>query len=417
MPHWTEPATGEVPRVVLADESNELDAWSGVAARGPRWRGEEDAWDEAEYEDDLYAPDQEMQVGALDTSRSEHSDLFTFDEPESDPIGAPQVPASPQAQQVGPVQVSSSTRATARTAARPRMASPTDPGDPTEQGGGGRAPGGGRDLPAAIAVGLGLIVLTSVLSYLGPPALGLLAGVIVTLASMELFNVLRRAGYRPATLLGVTATVSLMVAGYSKGERAIPLILALTIVFSLLWYLFGVEQGRPTLNIAVTVMAVVWVGVLGAFASLILSPDPYRGDHKAGVVVLLGAILCTVGHDVMSYAVGSAFGHTPLSDSSPNKTLEGLFGGVLGAIVVGGAVGVLSGTWGVVNGLLLGATVGIAAPLGDLAESMVKRDLGIKDMGSILPGHGGILDRFDALLFVLPAVYYLAIALNIGGLG
>ena len=108
--------------------------------------------------------------------------------------------------------------------------------------------------------------------------------------------------------------------------------------------------------------------------------------------------------------VGRSAGSRPLSAASPNKTIEGLAGGMLLAVVAA-VVFALVGVhpfdqWQ--EGLKLGILVALVAPLGDLAESLIKRDLGIKDMGSVLPGHGGVLDRFDALLFVLPAVWYLA---------
>ena len=108
-------------------------------------------------------------------------------------------------------------------------------------------------------------------------------------------------------------------------------------------------------------------------------------------------------------------GRTPLLPRiSPNKTLEGLAGRRLAAVVLGGFVGAILHPWadyGVGAGILLGILVAITAPIGDLAESMIKRDLGVKDLGAILPGHGGVLDRFDAILFTLPAAFYLAVHL------
>jgi phosphatidate cytidylyltransferase len=100
---------------------------------------------------------------------------------------------------------------------------------------------------------------------------------------------------------------------------------------------------------------------------------------------------------------------------SPNKTWEGLVGGMVAAVVLGGIVGTLLAPWdgSISHGLALGLVVAIVAPIGDLCESMIKRDLGVKDLGTLLPGHGGVLDRFDAMLFCLPAVYYLAIQLKI----
>jgi phosphatidate cytidylyltransferase len=141
--------------------------------------------------------------------------------------------------------------------------------------------------------------------------------------------------------------------------------------------------------------------------------------NKNGVGLVLGMAICAVGYDLFGYFVGSQFGRTRIApDISPNKTLEGLLAGMSAAIVLGVVVsGVFKLTpWDgkVSYGLGLGVIVAIMAPLGDLCESLIKRDLGLKDLGSILPGHGGVLDRFDAMLFCLPAVYYLARYLGIG---
>ena len=99
---------------------------------------------------------------------------------------------------------------------------------------------------------------------------------------------------------------------------------------------------------------------------------------------------------------------------SPNKTAEGLLAGMAASVVIGFIlVGSIS-PWGRFNALALGVVVAVLAPLGDLCESLIKRDLGVKDLGGLLPGHGGVFDRFDAMLFCLPAVYYLVLALGIG---
>ncbi|MGH9208708.1 MAG: phosphatidate cytidylyltransferase, partial [Acidimicrobiales bacterium] len=241
---------------------------------------------------------------------------------------------------------------------------------------------------------------------LGPATSLVLALVVVTLAAAECYAVIRRAGYHPATLLGLVATGALMIAVYVKGERAVPLVLALTVIFSMLWYLCGVVRARPTINVAATLLGFMWVGVLGSFAGLLLDPHVFPNRH--GVAYLVGAVLATVGYDVGGFAVGSVAGKHPLAPViSPHKTWEGLIGGMAGSFLVSFVIVSQIHPWTFSRAAALGIVVAVVAPLGDLCESMIKRDIGVKDMGNLLPGHGGVLDRVDALLFVLPATYYL----------
>ena len=173
----------------------------------------------------------------------------------------------------------------------------------------------------------------------------------------------------------------------------------MVVAFTLFWYLAKVVHARPMVNAAVTMLGFAYVGVLGGFAGLLLVyPD--------GVGMVIGLAICAVGYDVVGYFVGSRIGHRPLMpDVSPNKTVEGLPAAwsrrscsASSSPSSGSTRGTLSG-----DGLLLGLVVAVFAPLGDLCESMLKRDLGLKDLGTLLPGHGGVLDRFDAMLFCLPA--------------
>ena len=158
------------------------------------------------------------------------------------------------------------------------------------------------------------------------------------------------------------------------------------------------------MNIAASLMAFVYVGFLGSFAALILKE---AGDN--GIGLLLGAVIATVAFDVGSFFVGRASGKTPLAPGlSPNKTFEGLVGGVITCVLVSLVLVGRIYPWNTGKAFWLGVVVAVVAPLGDLCESMIKRDLGVKDMGKLLPGHGGVLDRIDALLFVIPATYYLA---------
>jgi len=261
-------------------------------------------------------------------------------------------------------------------------------------------------------MGIGLAAV--ILFKLGSLTALVLVLLIVTPAAAELFGVLRRAGYRPATLVGLVATVGILIGAYMKGESAIPLVLGLVVVFTLLWYLVGVVRDRPTVNVAVTLLGFMWVGFLGSFAALLLDPRMFPNRH--GVALLLGAAVATVGYDVGSFLVGARFGRHHLAPAiSPNKTWEGLIGGTVASVLVGAVVVSQISPWTTSRGIALGLVVAVAAPLGDLCESLLKRDIGVKDMGWILPGHGGVLDRVDALLFVVPATYYLVRLINFGG--
>lgn len=317
-----------------------------------------------------------------------------------------------------------------RRSSEPRSALPADGAGSRATGGGGpprpaasrptAGTGTGRDgsRPATgsvgVRVGTGLAVaVVALLAFKEGtvPSLVLVVAV-VTFAAGECFGALRSAGYHPATLLGLVGTVSLTVGAYSKGIAALPLVLVLITAFTLIWYLIGVERGSPVAGTAATLLTVGWVSLLGSYAGLLLSPSSFPDRH--GIAFLLGAIIATVANDVGALVVGGWIGRTPLAPTiSPNKTWEGLLGGAVLSILVSTVVVGSIHPWSRSDAALLGVVVAVVAPIGDLCESLLKRDLRLKDMGSLLPGHGGVLDRVDALLFVLPATYYLVRALNI----
>lgn len=263
-----------------------------------------------------------------------------------------------------------------------------------------------RDLRSAVLVGAGILaVALGLFAVLGPLGGMIVAVAILSYASYEFFVAVNTAGFEAPMPVGVVATAALVVAAYNYGEGAVPLVLALAVAVCFLWYLVGAGGDRPVANIGVTLLGIGWIGVFGSFAGLLLS-EPFGN----GVALLLAAVIPTIGYDVGALFVGRSAGSRPLSAASPNKTIEGLAGGMLLAVVAAVAFAIVGvhpfDQWQ--EGLKLGVLVALVAPLGDLSESLVKRDLGIKDMGSVLPGHGGLLDRFDALLFVLPAVWYLS---------
>lgn len=271
---------------------------------------------------------------------------------------------------------------------------------------------GDRDMPMAVIVGVALAVLFFAAMAVGPVAALVIVTIALSLAAVEFYNAVRVAGYQPAVLLGLTAVLSLPLAVYWKGEAAIGLVLVLAILFGSLWYVMGISPDGAMRGLGATLLGIVHIGVLGSFAALMLSVDTY------GTGVLTVAVILTVFYDIGGLFIGKALGRTPLSSASPNKTMEGLIGGmvvVLIAAIVMGIIGQpapLAGDTfdgsGLFTMIVIGIAAALAAPIGDLAESQIKRDLGIKDMGTILPGHGGLLDRFDGLLFVLPTVWFVA---------
>lgn len=270
----------------------------------------------------------------------------------------------------------------------------------------GLSPSSGRNIPQAIGVGLALAGVVLAAMYFGPYTTMLVIVVLALLAVLELYNAMRMAGLRPATLLGIVGTVAAPAAAYYRGDAAFPLIVALAVVFGTLWYLVGADTERPVLNLSLTMMGIFWVGGLAAFGALMVRQD-------LGIELLLATIIITVVSDTMAYIGGRAYGSRPFHHASPNKTWEGTITGFIGSVFAGFAIGITEfGTlWDgrLVPAIVLGAVVGCLAPMGDLAESVVKRDLGVKDMGTLLPGHGGVLDRLDGLLFALPGAFYLSL--------
>lgn len=428
LPHWTEPATGQVPQILPEggdDADGESEDWASFAASAPRWRD-----DTGHHDDDFDdvaswgADDVDDRLGALDTSeRPTHDDYFSFAdldetvvpgasvfadaddidlaeddgfeaawEPEvEDEVLVPYDEPQPHARTRDRRPVASGGHRAGRPSGRP----------PARAGGSG----GDRDMGVAVGVGVAFLAVALIMFKMGPaPALALVT-VVIGLAVAELYGVLRQVGYQPVALVGIVGSVGLVVGAYNYGTAAVPTVLFLATAVCLLWYLVGAAAENPVMNIGVTLAGLLWVGLFGSFAGLML------GIGDPGLGLLLAAIIGTVGYDVGGLFIGKNAGRQPLSAASPNKTVEGLAGGCAVAFVVVVVLSALIG-FGPIDsfgeGALVGLAVALFAPLGDLCESLVKRDLGVKDMGTILPGHGGLMDRFDGLLFVLPAVWLLA---------
>ena len=386
MPHWTEPPTGEMPSL-FGDPPTASTSWT----------------DELDEDDADWQPFADRTSSTPVPTVSDLADpsapkvALTFDA-EADAADLPAAAAAAVTEpRITPIRTK-------------RPARPAPPLRRDEPSAARRGPSG-RNLPVAIGVGVAIAALYLLLSKFGPRFLVGLVVVILGLAVAELYESQRKAGYQPATFVGIAATIGMPLVAYWRGAEGLPVVLFVAIVATALWLLLsGTLDSAPMPNMSATLLGVVYVGLLGSYAALIL-----RQPH--GVSAMFTVALCTVGYDVIGLLAGSAVGRSPLIRwVSPNKTVEGLLAGMAAAV----GLALLSNVGHVapwndrtIHIIQLGVVIAIAAPVGDLVESMLKRSLGVKDMGDLLPGHGGVLDRFDAFLFVLPAVYYLGQVLNV----
>ena len=261
-----------------------------------------------------------------------------------------------------------------------------------------------RNPSVAIATGVVLAGVAVACFEAGPLAVVVLATVALSLAAGETFGALRRSGFRPLSLLGLVATALAVVFAYLKGPIADPVLLAGLVVLGGCALVVSSVERSAVEDLGVSVLVVTWVGVLGSFAALLVNPTTF--PHRHGVAFLGAVVGITVAHDIGSYVVGSRIGrHRFVPRVSPGKTVEGLIGGSALALLVAGLLVARVHPMTLAASLGLAAVVIVFAPLGDLVQSVVKRDLGLKDMGRMLPAHGGISDRIDSMLFVLPAAF------------
>lgn len=261
----------------------------------------------------------------------------------------------------------------------------------------------GRDVPMAFLTGLVLAGLALGAISIGTGPFAILAGVVVLFAQGELYLALQKRHYQPATALGLVAGALVLGAGYYRGESAMLAMVALSAFATFLWFMATPAQHRRNVvsNVALTVFGILYIPTLAGYVFSVLRLPDGRG-------IGLSIIGLTFAYDTAAFAVGFFWGSRPLSPTiSPKKSWEGAIGATL--VVITLSVGVVANSVPSLD--TIGKAVGLAvvvalfAPLGDLAESLLKRDLQLKDMGSILPGHGGVLDRIDSVLFVAPAAF------------
>ncbi|MFM8265986.1 MAG: phosphatidate cytidylyltransferase [Acidimicrobiia bacterium] len=279
-----------------------------------------------------------------------------------------------------------------------------------------RPVGSDRNLGSAVIVGVVLAVLFIATSFVSPAAVMALVVVVLGLAALEFFtHVMARAGGTPI-VVGVVACVAAPLATYYMSHTAMAMVVAFAFVAGAISVIgSGGDHSRAVESLGSLMLGVVYVGLLGSYAAMVLRMSTLSSAlPNVGTDTLLIAVLGIAANDIGAYFVGSAIGRTKLNEAiSPNKTVEGVIGGTIATFVVVVVVGMQSDTWNsLTEWLILAAVVSFMAPIGDLLESVLKRSLGVKDFGTLLKGHGGVLDRFDGVLVSLPAIYFLAVTLT-----
>ena len=275
----------------------------------------------------------------------------------------------------------------------------------------------GRNLPAAIGVGVALgafVVLTLLFWRFG---FVLLIAAALALGSVELHTALRRHGMRSAVVPIVAGSVAIAIGSYLAGRNpthfsttsVLLAALALTVLASLVWRMPGGAEGYVR-DTAASMLTIGYVPLLGSFAALILAAP---ADGVARTVTFL---LVVVMNDTGGYIAGVLFGKHPMAPRiSPKKSWEGFAGSVVLGTLAAVAMAVLGLGAPFWVGIVLGVSLVTVGTLGDLIESMIKRDLQIKDMSSFLPGHGGVMDRLDSLLIAAPVAWVIMYVLVPGG--
>ncbi len=384
LPHWTDAPTGQVPIVVAREAADSDDPWSAIPA--PAWREGEADWvaHEDQFDSAILAGEQRE-----DTARP-----WEFAEPEELPVPDEVVTEAPRPE---PDRIQRTRRSTSTN----RLA--------------GRAvrQSNDRNFARALVTGVVLAAVVSLVFKLGALPVAIMVLVVLGLAGAEAYAGFRSVGAHPATVLGIVAILTLGVAVYNKGLTSVGAVSVLLIIFGFVWYLNAGREVDVLDGLGATVFVYVWIGVIGSYALLFVAPRSFVDGH--GLSYLFGAMVLTVANDSGAMIVGRQFGKRTLNKVlSPNKTLEGTAGGTIVTLVAGALLLPLMSVWTRKAGLEAAVAISIVVPLGDLFESMVKRTIGVKDLGRLLPGHGGLLDRIDGLLFALPTMYYLCHVLKLG---
>lgn len=270
---------------------------------------------------------------------------------------------------------------------------------------------------ARIVTGVvGLPIVIALVFYRGGVPFAFLAGFLAVVGVLEFYSGTRKIGVRPRLILGVLVVTVVVGSAFRENySTAAPIyagLLTFMLVLTLVLELFQKDR-RPLANVGVTVLGALYVGWLFSYLVRIRGlPGEitiWGVQSEKGAWLVAFVILVTWTCDTGAYFAGRAFGKKKMAPSlSPGKTFEGSLGGLLSSIVLAVVLGLIM-RLPIGHAFILGGLIGILGQMGDLVESSFKREIGIKDFGAMLPGHGGTLDRFDSILFTGPMVYYYVI--------
>jgi phosphatidate cytidylyltransferase len=251
-----------------------------------------------------------------------------------------------------------------------------------------------------LVAGIGLPIGLAAVILGGYFMLGL-AVLVAVIGLHEYYTILRP--YRPNLLVGYLAGLGVVVGAFFLGPQGLLVGLAALVILTFFWSLFGDLGAHLVGRMAMTGFGVLWIS--GGFAYVLLLRAL---NHGMALAILL--LSCTILNDTFAYFVGRTIGrHKMAPHISPGKTIEGAAGGLVGAVIAALLVRMYSDWLPTRDAIVLGLIIGIVGQWGDLFESAFKRDFRVKDSGRILPGHGGILDRFDSLLFAGFVGYWAAV--------
>ena len=266
-------------------------------------------------------------------------------------------------------------------------AAPAAPANPH-----GRA---GRDLVAAIGVGVGLGAMVLLCLFLAKDAFVWIIAAAMVVGAWELARALTNKGIAVPLVPVAAGAIGMILAAHERGPDALAIAFGLTATGVLLWRVIDPAPGAAR-DIAGGIFTALYPAFLGGFAAMMLAPT----DGRDRIITF---ILVTVCSDIGGYVAGVLFGKHPMAPRiSPKKSWEGFAGSVLACAIAGAACLVLFFDQQWWSGAVLGAAVAACATIGDLMESVIKRNLGIKDMSNLLPGHGGLMDRLDSLIMTAP---------------